>query len=179
MTILKDSRSPKRAHRLAHRRSDNIHHPLRGLKAATGSKGGDLGGAGESCAAERRGHVEGHCFVCVVERFVQKVCCCLTWSACEVVCYARVRSCEGGDGMLDGLELGWWSAPRCVGGPKAERPKALQASTTDVNNVDGYPQQRCNKGSAQTHGRHNRKVALACSCLLVNTSPQEDLCSAE
>lgn len=60
----RDSCSPKRAHRLAHRRSDNIHHPLRGLEAATS---GDLGdGTGESCAAEGGSHAEGHCVVCVV-----------------------------------------------------------------------------------------------------------------
>ena len=70
ITISKDSRSPKRAHRLAHRRSDNIHHPLRGLEAATGSGGGDLGGTGESCAAERGGHAEGHIVVCAVGSFV-------------------------------------------------------------------------------------------------------------
>ena len=71
IAVLKDSRSPKRAHRLAHRRGDNIHHPLRGLEAATGGDLGEAGGrAGETCAAERGGHAKGHCCVCVAERSV-------------------------------------------------------------------------------------------------------------
>lgn len=72
IAVLKDSRSPKRAHRLAHRRGDNIHHPLRGLEAATGGDLGEAGGgrAGESCAAERGGHAEGHCCVWLLEGFV-------------------------------------------------------------------------------------------------------------
>jgi hypothetical protein len=60
-SILKDSRSPESANRLAHRHWCDIHHPLRGLESATG---GDLGeascGTGECCAAKREGNTGGH-----------------------------------------------------------------------------------------------------------------------
>ena len=71
ITILEDSRSPERAHGLAHRRGDSVHHPLRGLEAATGGDLGEAGGrAGESCAAERGRHAGGHCCVFVRKRVV-------------------------------------------------------------------------------------------------------------
>jgi hypothetical protein len=86
---------------------------LRGLEAATS---GDLGdGTGESCAAERGGHAEGHSVVCVFVGEVRLEGSGVEWGGLgwlfAMLGFGRVRVETG---RL--MELGW-SAPRCDGGP--------------------------------------------------------------
>ena len=123
LQLQKDSRSPKRAHGLAHRSGDSIHHPLRGLEAATGGDLGEAGGrAGESCAAEHGRHAGGHFCVCV------NVCVCGRIGLEGVVVgewiVVRLFAAMLGSGRVRvetgcSMELGWWSAPGCDGGPEA------------------------------------------------------------
>lgn len=103
--ILRDSRSPESAHRLAHRR-DIREHSLRGLERAFGGCLGEAGNRASKCgAAKRGGHTEGHCYLCcgVSSDLVKRVLCCLDARYDSAVCLraGRVTMELGACGQLE------------------------------------------------------------------------------